>query len=259
MLNGKIQDTNSNYFAKYCFDLGIETRRVQVVPDEEEDIVETISELARKYDFIVTSGGIGPTHDDITYEAVANAFNLPLQVHQETVERMAKLGRSDFTMPGQEEARTAQLRMATLPTGNNVRYIYTSENLWVPTVAIDDKVYILPGIPMLFKAMLEGIRVEIENRAKADRSMRFYVTTKWPEARMAPYLSKVQIQHRDKGIKFGSYPHMEKNLNTVSIIGPSSHKDLLRDIVKDVEQSLEGNEISAEEEAANSGESYLTK
>jgi molybdenum cofactor synthesis domain-containing protein len=259
VLNGKIQDTNSNYFAKYCFDLGIDMRRVTVVPDEETEIVESIRELSTKYDFVITSGGIGPTHDDITYESIAKAFNLPLELHKETVERMRRLGRVDFTKPGFEEARLAQLRMATLPTGTGVRYIYTSEDLWVPIVSIDNKVYICPGIPRLFKALLEGIRDEMEDRIRAQRYLRFYVATQWPESRMAPILSKLQARYTEKGIKIGSYPHMERGLNTVSVIGSSSEKELLQKIIKDLEISLEGQQVTAEEESQNSIESFFIK
>lgn len=254
VLNGKIQDTNSNWFAKYCFDLGIPMRRVVVVPDEETDIRESIIDLCDKHDFVITSGGIGPTHDDITYESIAKAFNLPLKLHQETVDRMSKLSKFNFTGPGLEEARSAQLQMATLPTGPNVRYIYTSDELWVPIVSINSKVYIFPGIPRLFKTLLQGIRDEIESRVKVQKNLRFYVTTKWPESKIAPCLSKLQSHYNDKGIKIGSYPHIEKGINTVSIIGSSSDNVLLENIVKEIEASVEGQQVSAEEESQNSTE-----
>jgi len=87
-LNGKTKDTNSNFFAQFCFDLGIELKRIEVIADDEDEIIEAARRMTKNYDFVVTSGGIGPTHDDITYASLAKAFDLPLVHHKETMERM---------------------------------------------------------------------------------------------------------------------------------------------------------------------------
>lgn len=252
VLNGKIRDTNSNAFARFCFKLGINLRHVAVVPDEESDIVETLTRMKAKYDFIVTSGGIGPTHDDITYESIAKAYGLPLQRHEETVERMKRLGKYKYQDAAQE-VQDAQMRMTTLPAGDNVQYHFTNESLWVPVVGIDNRVYILPGIPSLFEVLLDGIKPQIEARVpKSQATVRFYVSTQMGESAMAPYLSKIQEQYNHLGVKIGSYPHWVQRKNTVSIIGPASALATLRELVADVEKNVEGNEISAEEEAENS-------
>ncbi|KAG9074486.1 hypothetical protein FS749_013952, partial [Ceratobasidium sp. UAMH 11750] len=86
ILNGKTHDSNSNYFAKFCFERGVALKRTEVIADIEEEIVEASRRMVQKYDFVVTSGGIGPTHDDITYSSLAIAFNLPLALHQPTIE-----------------------------------------------------------------------------------------------------------------------------------------------------------------------------
>jgi molybdenum cofactor synthesis domain-containing protein len=89
VLNGKTKDSNSNYFAKWCFDRGIDVRRIEVIPDDEDDIVEAARRMTSKYDFVITSGGIGPTPDDITYQSIAKAFDgEPLEYHDETLRRM---------------------------------------------------------------------------------------------------------------------------------------------------------------------------
>lgn len=257
ILNGKIHDTNSYYFAKYCFNLGIDVRHVAVVPDEEEDIKSKVSELASRYDFIVTSGGIGPTHDDITYEAIANAFNLKLELHQGTVDRMKALSKFniDPNDPHAEETMKAQLRMATLPVGPNVEYHYVQQDMWVPIVAIDGKVHILPGIPSIFQRLLEGLKPSITTRvAEENQLARYYVKTAMRESEIAPYLDKLQKTWQSKGIKIGSYPHMKLRSNTVSIIGPHSLDQNLKSIVKDVESNVNGQEINAEEEASRTGQ-----
>ncbi|KAG9074489.1 hypothetical protein FS749_013949, partial [Ceratobasidium sp. UAMH 11750] len=86
ILNGKTHDSNSNYFAKFCFERGVALKRIEVIADIEEEIVEASRRMVQRYDFVVTSGGIGPTHDDITYSSLATAFNLPLALHRPTIE-----------------------------------------------------------------------------------------------------------------------------------------------------------------------------
>lgn len=265
VLNGKISDTNSKFFAKYCFALGLDLQKVEVVPDDEADIVESIQRLAKRYDFVVTSGGIGPTHDDITYEAIAKAFDMSVEQHADTVERMTRLSRRkiDFS---DTEARTAQLRMASFPVArpqgssavlselpNTVTVTYVAEDLWVPIVCVGGKVNILPGVPSLFTRLLEGIKPELEKNIDQSRQqVRFFVMTDLPESVMAPYLRRLQARVDEKDVKIGSYPHMELKKNTVSIIGRKGDVEYLREVVKDVEKNLKGEEISAEKEEGNS-------
>lgn len=254
VLNGKIKDTNSAYFAKFCFDHGITVKHIAVVPDEESDIVETIQRMASRYDFIVTSGGIGPTHDDITYESLAKAFGLPVALDEELKERMYTLGKRRID-PANHEAVAAQLRMAIIPSGPNVETIYIDPaGLWVPVVVIDAKVHILPGVPQLFQRMLDGLVPTLSARFPQTDALleRFYVATRLRESEMAPYLTRLQHEVDPLGIKIGSYPHMSIGVNTVSIIGKAAHKDKLREIVKDVEANLQGHEVSKEEEEKQS-------
>ncbi|KAG5359527.1 hypothetical protein CJU90_5350 [Yarrowia sp. C11] len=265
VLNGKISDTNSKFFARYCFALGLDLQKVEVVPDDEKDIVESIQRLAARYDFIVTSGGIGPTHDDITYEAIAKAFDMAVEQHPATVERMTRLSRRKIDF-ADTEARTAQLRMASFPVPrpqgattalpdlpNTVDITYVAEDLWVPIVTVAGKVNILPGVPSLFTRLLEGIKPELEKKVDTSRQqMRFFVMTDLPESVMAPYLRRLQEKVNEKDIKIGSYPHMELKKNTVSIIGRKGDVEYLKEIVKDVEKNLKGEEISAEKEEGNS-------
>lgn len=253
VLNGKIKDTNSTYFARFCFERGIDVKHVAVVPDDEADIVETIQRLANRYDFIVTSGGIGPTHDDITYEAIAKAWGLPVAVDETVRERMRRLNKIKIH-ESNPEAMAAQLRMATIPQGPNVSTTYIDDNLWVPIVSLDNKVYILPGVPQLFHRLLDGLAPHLTARLPDPTlvPIRFYVATKLKESEMAPYLTRKQKEVDAKGIKLGSYPHMSIGVNTVSIIGKEADREYLRAIVKDVEENLQGHEVSKEEEEKQS-------
>ncbi|KAK6539767.1 hypothetical protein TWF694_009961 [Orbilia ellipsospora] len=87
VLNGKIVDTNSPWFAKFCFSLGLDLKRVEVIPDDEGDIVEAVRRMSGRYDIVVTSGGIGPTHDDITYPSIAKAYAISLNMKSKFLEK----------------------------------------------------------------------------------------------------------------------------------------------------------------------------
>ncbi|KAK9446808.1 MoaB/Mog domain-containing protein [Limtongia smithiae] len=264
VLNGKIREANSYTFAKLCFEIGLELQRVEIIADDEEEIVEAVRRMAKNYDFVVTSGGIGPTHDDITYSSIAKAFAMPLVLHDETVERMKKYGRRRID-PSDVAAHAAQMRMATLPLGSSaanadpaekVDVIYSLEGSWVPVVCVASKIHILPGIPKLFNGLLTGLLPYIVPRIPASqRKVRLLVSTHKPESVMAPFLTDLQDRVNDKGIKIGSYPHMTAGINTVSIVGKLEYEEYMRELVKETEVALEGEEISTEDEAKLSAQS----
>ncbi|KAJ8096564.1 MoaB/Mog domain-containing protein [Lipomyces tetrasporus] len=251
VLNGKIRDANSYTFAKFCFEIGLDLKRVEVIGDEEHEIVEAAQRMAKEYDFIVTSGGIGPTHDDITYQSIAKAFDLPLVLHEETVKRMQRLGIRRLD-PNDNEAINAQMRMATLPKGTpatEAEVIYSLENSWVPVVRVASKIHILPGIPQLFNGLLFGLRkIILPNIPPSQRKHRLLVTTYKAESEMASFLTQLQERVKDREIKIGSYPHMV-GINTVSIIGKEEYLDYMKELVKETEEALEGKAISIEDEA----------
>lgn len=118
ILNGKTRDTNTNYLAKLLFDVGVELKRIEVISDEEDEIIEAARRLSRTYDVVFTSGGIGPTLDDITYPSLAAAFTKgELEYDQETIKRMGAMN-SRARGEQNEEQKTARLRMALFPKGS---------------------------------------------------------------------------------------------------------------------------------------------
>lgn len=251
VLNGKIKDTNSQYFADFCFKNGIELRRIGVVPDETEDIVAVLNEYRSRYDFIVTTGGIGPTHDDITYESVAKAFDLPLALNEETVDKMNAIAKHPPNAKSPESSELkAQLRMAIFPKGPTVVPNFVTDDLWVPVVSIDSQVYIFPGIPALFVKLLEGLKPLIESRIQSSKLCRHFISTTSVESVLAPLLSDIQERYRAQNIKVGSYPHYHDERNTISILGPVENEPAIKEMIKElIEQVDHGKEISAEEEA----------
>ncbi|ODV97706.1 hypothetical protein PACTADRAFT_78158 [Pachysolen tannophilus NRRL Y-2460] len=256
VLNSKIRDTNSQFFAKYCFGKGIDLKKISIIGDDELEIKNTVLEFDKKFDFIVTSGGIGPTHDDITYSSIAKAFNLPLEIDLFAREKL-ETHHSELIKNFNKEQKEANLRMVTLPHGSNVQTFYT-QDLWVPIVNINNKLNILPGIPRLFERMLlEGIDPAIAKRLDPNLKFKsYYVNTKFPESRIAPILNKLIKNDRFNqiDIKLGCYPH--KDSNTVSVTGRILNDNILNELVTIIEKELNGMVITKAQEHEFSQSSY---
>ncbi|AMD21399.1 HER120Wp [Eremothecium sinecaudum] len=255
VLNGKITDTNSAYFAKFCFNLGIALKEIVTVRDHREDIIEAVNRVANKYDFVVTSGGIGPTHDDITYECVAKSFGLDTEINNEVKERMKRFSNPEgrFT----ERALKDYYRMATLPTGNGVKNHYVLDDMWVPVCSINGKVYILPGVPQLFERLLEAmvpiLKENYKKKLEPSRSFkRYFVKTTRSEAEIASILRELQDRAIEVSpdIEIGSYPHFGMGFNTVSVCGNADYDDYLKMLASQVAKSTGGVEITEDEENA---------
>ena len=146
ILSGKIADTNTTFLARALFELGIELRRVVVCPDEVDAIGSDLTELRATHDLVFTSGGVGPTHDDVTIEGVAASFGRPV-VRSVAVEKMIRHYYGD-------RANEAHLRMANMPEGAEM--IRSSEAPW-PTVVIEN-VFVLPGVPEIFELKLADLQ-----------------------------------------------------------------------------------------------------
>jgi molybdenum cofactor synthesis domain-containing protein len=146
ILSGKVIDTNSPYFCRELRALGVDVERILTIPDEIQCIACEVKAMSQAYDFVFTSGGIGPTHDDLTIEGVAGAFGLPLETHESIVGRIRRaIG---------EEPNQSQLKMAQVPTG---AMLLDSGDLWFPLVVVNN-VYIFPGIPELLRKKFESSR-----------------------------------------------------------------------------------------------------
>ncbi|KAF4040747.1 putative molybdopterin binding domain [Phytophthora infestans] len=146
VLTGKTLDTNSNFIAKLMLRRGVDLKRVVVVPDEEDAIIKTVQELSDfvgPSGYVFTTGGIGPTHDDITYESIAKAFGVGVELHDVTFAALKKFGYPNIQVDDSVK------RMAILPVGCKL----LPSSGWTP-IAVLHNVYILPGIPSMVKDML---------------------------------------------------------------------------------------------------------
>ncbi|KAI0705472.1 MoaB/Mog domain-containing protein [Earliella scabrosa] len=263
ILNGKTLDRNSNYFARLCFENGIELKRIEVVPDEEDDMcvhimcihacvqriltcmlsVEAARRLVKNYDFVITTGGIGPTHDDITYASLAKAFDQPLEHHTETLRRINELIKYRSDMANQTaEQRAARERMALFPARAEVLYI--ASDVWVPVVRLEGKLCVFPGIPKLFQQMLNGLLPYLPLPPPSERPFRQQVFTQIPESSIAPYLTELQARTKEAGVRVGSYPLLSKGVY-VSLIGRDVEK--VREIAEEVAERLQGRLVTEEE------------
>ncbi|KAF9788058.1 MoaB/Mog domain-containing protein [Thelephora terrestris] len=217
ILNGKVQDKNTQYFATFCFQQGIDLKRVEVIPDDEAEIIEAARRMVQKYDIVITSGGIGPTHDDITYESLAKAFGQDLEYHEETLHRMTETNKTRAWVSLQnKEQITAQHRMALFPNKSEV--IFPCPDIWTPVVRLEGKLCVLPGVPMLFRKMLQELAPLLPLPPPHERPFRYQIFTDSPESSIAPFLTALQERVKNDGIRIGSYPFFGRGV-CVSLIG----------------------------------------
>ncbi|KAJ9634969.1 hypothetical protein, variant [Exophiala oligosperma] len=251
-------DTNSAYLAKFCFSLGIQLKRVEVIADDEDEIIEAARRMSKNYDFVVTSGGIGPTHDDITYQSIAKAFNLELKLHEPTVAKMKKFSRPHKSQPNFDwdkpsAALTAKLRMAQLPIDPRLpeedQVLYVKEDLWVPISVVNGNIHILPGVPRLFEALLEGMKPRIMPLLKDPEgkgTYRMLFSTPLAESAVAEYLTSLAAKVEPKGIKVGSYPRWGKGRNIVTLVGID--RDYMDSLEAEVAEGVKGRRVQVEGE-----------
>lgn len=171
--------------------------------------------MSRSYDFVVTSGGIGPTHDDITYQSIARAFDLPLTLHEGAFQRMKKLSRPHPSQPSFDweapsAALTAKKRMVEVPYDSAVpdedQVVFVSEELWVPVSVANGNVHILPGVPRLFEKMIDGLKPRVLPRLTDPEGKGVYrvlFSTPLAESAVAGYLTELAAKVEPKGVKVG--------------------------------------------------------
>ncbi|ORY05639.1 Molybdopterin binding protein [Basidiobolus meristosporus CBS 931.73] len=239
ILSGKTRDTNTNFLAKYLFDLGIDLRRVEVIPDVEEDIVETVTRLSRKFDVVFTSGGIGPTHDDITYSSIATAYGDTVEYHEDTMRRMLRIS-------PHLELTEARKRMALLPSRSEV--FFPSEEFWVPLAVVNQNIHILPGVPRIFQQLLTDFRPQFETLASGQKFHRKLVGTMWAESKIAKILRDAQEELGERA-KIGSYPKWNNSKVNVVISFVGKDEGLLEEYAKKIALLVDGFEITEEHDA----------
>ena len=191
ILSGRTQDTNLNHIAKYLGAHGVDLAEARVVPDVTEEIVTALNHLRAKYDYVLTTGGIGPTHDDITADCVAEAFGVKLYEHPEIIAMMkARWGDVELT--------PARRRMARVPEGGEL----VKNPVAGPPGFTIGNVFVMAGVPQIMRGMLEDVGWRLKSGAIVlSRNVRVDGSG---EGVIAEPLERVAKAHPD--LSLGSYP-----------------------------------------------------
>ena len=209
ILSGKVVDTNSPFLASELRKLGVDLERILTIPDEIDLIAREVRAMSDAYDFVFTSGGIGPTHDDLTMDAIARAFDRALEPSLSMLERMER---------HQGEApNESQRKMALIPSGAEV---IDAGDLWFPVVIVEN-VHIFPGIPKLLQKKFHSIKDRF--RGVPFQLSRIYVTKR--ESDIADQLNDLLVEFPD--LMLGSYPKIEERDYRVLLTLESRDTDYL--------------------------------
>jgi len=202
ILSGRTQDINTRTLALWLNSLGVKVQEVRVIPDIEEVIVSTINETRKKNNYVFTTGGIGPTHDDITAKSISKAFDVKYEVNKEAYEIL-----KNYYEPG--EFNEGRQKMAWTPSNAKLILNPTSG---APGFIVDN-VYCLPGVPSILKSMLGGLKNVISGGKPI---ISHTINLRTVESEIAKSLTFVQ--ENNKNVEIGSYPFFTAGKVGVSIV-----------------------------------------
>jgi len=198
ILSGRTKDKNIGYIAEYLTAIGIDLREVRVVPDLEAEIVDALNALRRRYTYVFTTGGLGPTHDDITAECVAKAFGVPITHDPRAVAVM----KARFDAMG-TEMNEARMRMTRIPQGAD---LVANKISAAPGFRIGN-VIVMAGVPTIMQAMLDDVAPKLQTGA---RMLSESVRADLREGDIGSELAEVAKAHAD--VSIGSYPFFDDTL-----------------------------------------------
>ena len=228
ILSGRTQDVNVAAISKWLNELGVKLEEVRVVPDIENSIIRTINEMRKKFKYIFTTGGIGPTHDDITSKSIAKAFNLPYGYHKKAYAILEKYyGKNQFNI--------GRKKMAMMPIKAS---LILNPSSGAPGFAVEN-VYCLPGVPSILKSMLGGLNNKIKGGKKISTKT---ISVQTIESEIAKSLE--EVQHKFKEVEIGSYPFFRLGKIGVSMVIRSTDKKKIDDCYKEIVGFLKKKKLS---------------
>ena len=226
ILSGRTKDKNLGYIAEFLTDRGIDLKEVRVVRDVEAEIVDAVNALRKRYSYIFTTGGIGPTHDDITADAIAKAFGLPCK-HDPAALKLLE----DYYREVGREATPARMRMARMPIG--------AEHIANPISAAPGfhigNVFVMAGVPKIMQAMLEAAGPKLHGGVQM---LSRTLVANVPEGDLGGPLTDIQAQFGD--VSIGSYPFEKGTGYGSNIVLRSRDADQLTEAEKAVQGMLDG-------------------
>ena len=198
ILSGRTKDKNIGYIAEFLTNIGIDLKEVRIVPDEEPEIVTALNALRKRYTYVFTTGGIGPTHDDITADSVAKAFGVPIDYHPRAVEIMrARVAETGGVM------NEARMRMTRIPQGAGLvlNKVSAAPGFWI------DNVIVMAGVPHIMQVMLEFVTPHLKTGA---RMLSESVRADCREGDIGTELGEIAKKHPE--VVIGSYPFMDEKI-----------------------------------------------
>ena len=213
ILSGRTQDQNLAYLANWLNNiLGIKIHEVRIVPDIEKKIINNILALSKNHNYVLTTGGIGPTHDDITAKSISKAFKKKYTYNKEAFNILKKYyGNKNFNDP--------RKKMAKMPEGSKLIYNPSSA---APGFIIKN-VICLPGVPSILKSMIHNLKKYLK---KGEKIYSVSISVNTVESQIAKILAKTQTKYQ-KSIEIGSYPFFRLGKIGVSIVMRSENKKKL--------------------------------
>ena len=222
ILSGRTQDKNLSYLANWLNEIGIQLSEVRVIRDEEKVIIDTVNHLRSEYDYVFTTGGIGPTHDDITSLSIARAFGVELEVNDKALSIL-----KEYYKDG--ELTEARMKMTMIPVGAELVDNPVSK---APGFKMDN-VFVMAGIPSIMQGMLEGARRFLKS-GDVVKSMSIDVFT--PESNVAQALTDLQNKYND--VEIGSYPFSKDNRFGTTLVMRSSDEKRLHQCDEELKQLM---------------------
>ena len=202
ILSGRTQDTNTSTLATWLNSIGVKINEVRVIRDEEKKIIDTLNVLRSENNYVFTTGGIGPTHDDITAQSVSKAFGVKYEIHREAFKIL-----ESYYKPG--EFNEGRQKMIWMPEKAELILNPTSG---APGFNIGN-VFCLPGVPSILKSMLGGLKNKIVG---GDPIISHTISLKTVESEIASSLT--EVQNKNKDVEIGSYPFFHAGKLGVSIV-----------------------------------------
>jgi len=230
VLSGRTKDRNIGYVAEKLTETGIQLKEVRIVADDQDAIGEAVNTLRQRHDYVFTTGGIGPTHDDITADAIGAAFGLPVEQDARALDIMRRHFREDQLTP-------ARLRMTRMPVG---AALIDNPVSVAPGFSIEN-VYVMAGVPQIMQGMLDQVLPDLRSGRKIlSRTLR--VSAK--EGDIADVLGEVQALFSD--IAIGSYPFHVDNRYGVNVVFRGPDGDRTEAASRQVQAQLAAREIVAD-------------
>ncbi len=202
ILSGRTQDTNTSTIALWLNSIGVKVKEVRVIPDIESTIIDTVNKLRKSNDYVFATGGIGPTHDDITAESISKAFGLNYEIHKEAFKILEAYYK-------QGEFNEGRQKMVWMPKNSKLIYNPTSG---APGFSVEN-VFCLPGVPSILKSMLGGLKNSIIG---GNPILSCTISLRTVESVIASPLTKIQDNNKD--VEIGSYPFFQAGKLGVSIV-----------------------------------------